>query len=1108
MYTLIKIRRNILLKIAVFLVHIFSSLFLSAQQYSFENFTLENGLPQATIYCIFQDSRGYLWLGTEGSGVCRFDGKRFQSFDQSKGLAGQVVRTILEDSKGHLWFGTEAGISVYDGISFLTINEQKGLSSNTVVCLFKDKSGAIWAGTAGDNGGLNKIESENPDSFKIKTYTVDNGLTSNSVFSICEDNFNRLWIGTFGGGISIKTHDEKAKSFEFTPFNDFPSSHILTMSLDSANRLWVGTYDKGIVRITVSKDINASKSEVLGSDAKVSDNAIWSILPTSKEIWAGTNEIGILKFFNENWTSINSSNGILKNQIIFLYKDREANIWISASDGGISRFLGNKFYHLTKKDGLSDDNVYSIAVGKNGETWIGTYGGGLFRLTQRNGIYSFKNYTVKDGLPDNVINSLDLDLKGSLWIATPKGVAKFNGDFFKVFTEEKDGLINNEVNRILIDKNGIVWCGTRKGISIYDGIGFKNTKENYLPNLEVQTIIQDKSSNIWCGTLGGLIKFHGDKITTFDEVEGLMHKKIHCLAEDRAGNIWIGTFGGGIYKLTVNTYVNRPIMQMITDSLLNSSNIYSLIFENDSTLIAGTDKGLNRIILNSNAEVVQVYRYGLKDGFSGVKTNLNAITKKGNEIWIGTVNGITSYIPEFDNLNNSRPKIQIEDIKLFFNDVDWAKENYSILPWSKLPQNLKLSYSSNHLTFHFVGLLYSDKEELSYRYMLEGLEKSWSPPRKEDEAVYPGLPPGEYTFKVIALDRYGNSSNEAATFPFIITPPFWRTTWFYLLCSFFVTLSIVAFIKYRERKLRSERDTLERIVEERTSEVVHQKGLIENQRDEIQKQHEIVSEQKKEIIDSILCAKKIQNAAIPSEEIVRNELKDLFIFYRPRDVVSGDFYWLGIEDEKIIVIAADCTGHGVPGALTSMLGISMLNDIIGQGSATSPDVILNELRNNLIRSLKQSSESETKDGMDIVVLSINKIKNELEFAGAFNPLFVIRDSSSDTLSDDYMEEGDFRLHEIKGDKMPAAFYLKMEPFKKTTIKIKSDDKFYIFSDGFEDQFGGPDHRKFMKKNLKKLLLQIHYLPMSEQNIILEKTLNDWMGDLSQIDDILLIGFSI
>ncbi len=1108
MIRLIPFRKTILLKVCLTLITCFTTLPFFAQQYNFEYFTLENGLPQATVFSIFQDSRGYIWLGTEGSGVCRFDGINFKVINQAKGLAGDVVRSILEDSQGRLWFGTDAGISVYNGNKFITINEEKGLSSNVVVCLYKDKSNTIWAGTAGDKGGLNKIELLSMDSVKITQYTVDKGLSDNNIFTLCEDNYNRLWIGTFGGGIDILSVEGNENSLLINRLQNFASNHILTMSPDSMNNLWIGTYDKGAFKIFVTEDLNSVRIEQFSNILRISDNPVWTILPATNDVWFGTNENGILKFMNQKVYSMNTSNGLLKNQVISIFKDREQNIWVSCSDGGICRFMGDRFYQINKANGLTDENAYSIAVSSNGDTWIGTYGGGLFKLIPGTDPNSFKNYTVKDGLPDNIINSLALDNQDNLWIATPKGIARFNGKNFKIFNEEKDGLANNYVNSICIGKDNIVWCGTKMGVSIYDGIGFKNTKKGYLPNDEVQTIIQDKFANVWCGTLGGLAKFSGDKLTTYDEVEGLTQKKIHTLAEDILGNIWIGTFGGGIFRLSANTDEKLSIKQMITDSLLNSPNVYSLIFENDTTLLAGTDKGLNRIILDNNSQVKRVYNYSLKDGFTGIKNNLNAVAKRGDEIWFGTVNGVIAYCPEYDKMKSSKPGIHITEVRLFFNEVDWGKEKYDIIPWTKLPANLKLSYKNNHLTFHFIGLLFSDKEEITYRYMLEGLDKNWSPPRKETEAVYPGLTPGEYTFRVVALDRFGNISDEAAAFSFEITPPFWQTTWFYIVCAIIAISLIVAFIKYRERKLRNERDRLEHIVKERTAEVVRQKDKIELQRDEIQKQHNIVTEQKKDIMDSIQYAKRIQTAAIPSTEIVVNELKELFILYKPRDVVSGDFYWMGIEDEKIIMIAADCTGHGVPGAFTSMLGISMLNDIIGQGSTTSPDIILNELRNNIVRSLKQSPDSESKDGMDIAVLTVDKKKNELDFAGAMNPLFIIRDANFESITHSYLEEGRFRLYELKGDKMPAAIHINMDPFKKTTVKINKDDKFYMFSDGYEDQFGGPGQHKFMRKNLKKLLLQIHQMPMNEQKNLLEKTLDDWKGDLPQIDDILVIGFSV
>ena len=1103
----ISFRKDFILRVCLTILASLQVTAITAQQYHFENFTLENGLPQANIYCIFQDSRSYLWLGTEGSGACRFDGRNFIVFNRDKGMAGDVVRSIIEDKLGRLWFGTDSGVTVYNGKKFFTINEKNGLSSNTVVCLYRDKTDSLWIGTAGSAGGLNKVISFNDDSAKLAVYGVNEGLSNNNIFTVCEDNYNRLWIGTFGGGINILDKKGNSPPVLLTTLHNFPSDHILTIRSDSKGDLWIGTYDKGVIKISVTDDLADCRIESVSEKQSIPGNTVWSILEGPDDMWFGTNENGIRRFSESEKSPLTTSNGLMKNQVISLFSDREENIWISCGDGGISRYLGNRFYSITEKEGISDQNVYSLVKGRNGETWIGTYSG-LIRLTGDQTGYAMRTYTTKDGLPDNIINSLAIDRKNNVWIATPGGVARYDGSKFEIFNEAADGLANNYVNSIFVDRDDVVWCGTKMGVSIYDGIGFKNTKEGYLPNSEVQTLMQDRKGNIWCGTLGGLAKFSGEMLTTYDEAEGLNHKKIHTLAEDKKGNIWIGTFGGGIYRLTENRGSTMPVTQVADGNLLTSLNIYSLIFLNDTTLLAGTDKGMNRIIIDDNMQVKSVVKYTLKDGFNGIKNNLNAVCRNGKETWFGTVNGITAYCPDYDRISNSKPEIHVTDLRLFFNEVDWISEKYDIIPWTNLPEKLKLSYKNNHLTFHYIGLLFSDREEITYQYMLEGLDDRWTPPRKDTEAVYPGLAPGQYTFRVVALDRFGNKSDEAASFSFEITPPFWQTTWFYILCAVAVLSGGFAFMKYRERKLRNERDRLERTVQERTAEVVEKKNQIEIQRDEIQKQHQIVTEQKKDIMDSIRYAKRIQNAAIPSPEAVISELKDLFILYRPRDVVSGDFYWMGVENEKLIMIAADCTGHGVPGAFTSMLGISMLNDIIGKEATTAPDIILNELRKNIVQSLKQTPDGESKDGMDIAILTIDKKTASLDFAGAMNPLFIVRTAALDKVSDSFTGDDSVRLYEIKGDKMPAAIHEKMDPFSKTTIRIFPDDKFYMFSDGYEDQFGGPKHHKFMRKNFKKLLLQIHNLPMAEQKEILERTLEEWRGDLPQVDDILVIGFSV
>jgi len=307
-----------------------------------------------------------------------------------------------------------------------------------------------------------------------------------------------------------------------------------------------------------------------------------------------------------------------------------------------------------------------------------------------------------------------------------------------------------------------------------------------------------------------------------------------------------------------------------------------------------------------------------------------------------------------------------------------------------------------------------------------------------------------------------------------------------------ILLALLIFRGYRQKKKANI------LLAEKNEEIEAQRDEIRAQRDLATQQRDIISEQKQEITDSIHYAYRIQTAAIPSHEEVSRILKDYFILYKPRDIVSGDFYWIGKNNDKIIIIAADCTGHGVPGAFMSMLGIAFLNEIINKEDITSPDKILNALRDHIIESLKQHGrEGDTKDGMDVAAVTIDTSSNKISFAGANNPLYIIRSA-----------DNNHELIEIKGDKMPVAIHEQMQPFKENEILLMPDDSLYIFSDGFADQFGGPKGKKFKYKPFKKLLLENRGKSMKEQKEIMENAFNTWKGDQEQVDDVLIMGIKI
>ncbi|MFO7828907.1 MAG: response regulator [Bacteroidales bacterium] len=312
-------------------------------------------------------------------------------------------------------------------------------------------------------------------------------------------------------------------------------------------------------------------------------------------------------------------------------------------------------------------------------------------------------------------------------------------------------------------------------------------------------------------------------------------------------------------------------------------------------------------------------------------------------------------------------------------------------------------------------------------------------------------------------------------------------------------------ITSQRTKIQKQRDKLEiekkdiakqkELMETDLNFIMKQGDKIAEQKHKIKIQHDLVRKQNKKIEDSILYAKRIQSAVLPPNRFIQHLLADHFIFYKPRDIVSGDFYWTKQIDERIYIAAADCTGHGVPGALMSMLGITFLNEIVNKSPGIHANEILNDLRIHIISSLRQTgSIGESRDGLDIALCIIDHKNRMLEYAGANNPLYLIRDGQFD---------------EIKADRMPIGIHRKAkESFTNHEIPLQKDDLVYIFSDGFIDQFGGNDGRKFLAGNFKKLLMNHQQKSLGEQKQILEKSFEEWKGDRKQLDDILVIGFKI
>lgn len=440
--------------------------------------------------------------------------------------------------------------------------------------------------------------------------------------------------------------------------------------------------------------------------------------------------------------------------------------------------------------------------------------------------------------------------------------------------------------------------------------------------------------------------------------------------------------------------------------------------------------------------------------------NLNSIYIDKDNMWVVSEDNMLFRIVR-NNIPSTKPVVE-----LFIRSITNAKGNYYKL------SDIVFGSSDNTIYFDPVAPGYLKRNSTQYQYIVDKLMTEWSK-WSYNNTISLMIKPGKYTLWIRAKDIWGNES-EPKQVNFTIEAPSTQTTFFYILVLGAAFIAIIGVIRFRERQLKKDKRILETRVRERTAQI---------------------EAQKQEITSSIEYASRIQRAMLPENDHFRNSFSDYFIIFKPRDIVSGDFYWIGEDEKHIYFTVADCTGHGVPGAFMSTLGIASLDEIITNNTGLKANTILNLLREKIKTSLHQTGkQGEANDGMDVALCVLHKNKKTLEFSGAFNSMFIFRG-------------GDFR--EYRADRMPIGIYHgEKETFTNHVIRVQKGDVIYIFSDGFADQFGGPKGSKYMKYNLKRLLSEIHYMPMEDQRGILEKEFEAWQGSVNQIDDVTILGVRI
>jgi ligand-binding sensor domain-containing protein/serine phosphatase RsbU (regulator of sigma subunit) len=1047
---------------------------------NFMNLKQENGLSNDWTYAVTEDMQGNMWFGSRGGGLSKFDGKNFTHFTQKEGLPSNWVVTLLHDSKGNIWFGCAGkGLSKFDGKTFTHFTEKEGLPNNSVISIFEDKSGNIWAGTT---NGVCVF-----DGISFRQMVVDGGKQKMYVVqSIAEDRQGNMWFGTRHGGVF--EYDGRTMT-QWTKENGLPNNDARAITVDRAGQVWVSTFRGGISQHKEGRFVTIDKNDGLSSQ-----------------------------------------------EILSVFEDKDDQFWVATFGGGINKFKPKSFVHFDDKQELKSHQVIAMCQGSSNRVLFGTRGGGL---TIYNG-QTFSNFGVKDGIPDKTISALIYDKKGRLWMGSyGRGLAVFDGKAFTYYGK-KHGLAGYHVHALTEDSQGNIWVGTETGISKYDGHSFTNyNTQSGLINPHVYAIYEDSQGNIWIGTRGaGIVKFDGTYFIHYTQKEGLSHNLVSSIIEDQWGDLWIGTEGGGLNKFDGERFVYYNSKTGLSHDI-----VWSITKDKQQRIWVGTEKGLNCIVSQKagksrNEQAYKIFQYDKSLGLRGVDFwHKSALYDKKGYLWWGTGKCLTRLNTQTLELPNTKPAasldvLGINDLSLDYRQPKAAlKENMrytNTVRFQNYPLGLKLSHHLNHLTFYFTAADWATPQSIKYAYKIDNLETKWSVAQQDNRADYRNLPYGKHTFMVKAKSALGQWG-EVFSYDFEIYPPWWATWWAKLIYGMAALASIFAFVRWRTLSLKRKQRILEGMVKERTVELAAQKEEVESQRDFIkeqsleiqaaydelktnneeliQSQEEITAQRdlletknvelslhKKRIGQSILAAQLIQNAVLPSHEVLSRYFSNYFILHRAKDVVSGDFYWAAKVEEQMLLVVGDCTGHGVPGAFMTLISHTLLNKIVINLGETNPANILERLHEEIKIVLRQEESKYNAGGLDAVIINVEDKEGgtkAMSFAGAKNDLV-------------YFEPQSHTAEIIKGTRKSVGGIQPHREFICEYLILPTGTTLYLGSDGYEDQ-NDPKRKKFGKRRLRDLMSTLVHNSLEKQQELFEQALQEHMKDAEQRDDILLMG---
>ncbi len=1130
----------------LFLMYMYA---LSASAQINEKMFVENYSPQqyrAAIqnWAIVQDLRGILYIAND-RGVLEYDGQKWILIQTSNQSA---VRSLSMDKEGRVYVGGS------DEFGVLVPNERGETEYLSLIENIPDeqkKFGDVWTTQVTSQGVCFQT-----DQYLFLYHPERNIFT---VIPAFEESYFFL---TFWIQDKLYVFDQEYGLYQLESGllklvrggKQLKGKRIYAMISHQEDAFLLGTYQSGLLRYSPNAENQDSlivpfKTE---ADRYIIEKQLYSAteLP-SGEIALCTRAGGVVIISKDGKLHeiIDQGQGIADNNVHYAFVSREGILWL-ALDNGIS-----------KVDYFSPIRFWNETHGLRGTIKDVCFFNKTLYVATSLGVFYRKNHQFYpiQGISTQAWSLLDFkpkEGKNFLLVGSNQGVFKIEGDVaFPVYLTKRTAALKLYESP---SQQGILYVGLKGGLARmrHGKNGWIDIEQISPIKSEIYSIAEEKPGVLWLGTfIEGVIRAELNpnyalaKLKNFGLAEGLPSLR-GCQVYRIQDKIYVGT-AKGLYAFSSSKQMLKPTQDFSKNLAFENYGIHSLVVDAQQNVwVADTDNQSQYIGV---ARRQGNQRYQWEDHLLRSLPEFNEIILHVDstlQTWIGGSEGLFRYKAQ-DTLHfKSDFKVLIRKITLKEDSLIFGGSFYDKLdriPVASQAQTKSIKHifeyaDNNSIEFYVSAPFFRKSDATEYRYRLEERNPTWvewlltgtktpqwSVWTKETKRQYTNLREGTYVFYAQARNIEGLSS-EVIAFRFEISPPWYRSLLAYIAYIILGLLAVGGGVRFYTMRLRRQKRQLEQVILARTLEISQKNEVLSNQQAEILQQAEDLRQanvaileqsqelvhQNQEITSSINYARRIQESMLPQMAEIQRAFPESFIIYEPRDIVSGDFYWFvetpleprytkepnlsgtpsifrGFAKGKKIIAAVDCTGHGVPGAFMSMLGDAYLSQIINSEGITQPQLILKELDNYVKSGLKQK-ETANLDGMDMTICVIDPNLHTLSFAGAKNPLIYIQDGE---------------LHHIRGDKVGIGGFVfddrEEKEFTRHVISLDKPTWFYLFSDGYQDQFGGERGKKFMIKHLKELLLEHHQKPMQEQSLLLKEAIVEWMRGYQQVDDILIFG---